>query len=51
MGLEENIVIVPGKRRVGSRAGGIQEGPDIRLANGRLTKHREQAIEKENKNY
>lgn len=31
MGLEENIVIVPGKLRAGSHAGGIQEGLTLDL--------------------
>lgn len=31
MGLEENIVIVPGKRRAGSHAGGSQEGLTLEL--------------------
>lgn len=31
MGLEENIVIVPGKRRAGSHAGSSQEGPTLDL--------------------
>ena len=31
MGLEENIVIVPGKRRAGSNAGGSQEGLTLDL--------------------
>lgn len=31
MGLEESIVIVPGKRRAGSHAGGSQEGLTLEL--------------------
>ena len=34
MGLEENIVIVPGKRGAGSRAGGSQDGLTLDLLMG-----------------
>lgn len=48
MGLEDNIVKVPGKRRAGSNAGGSQEGLTLDLLMEGLTEHREDGMEKEN---
>lgn len=48
MGLEENIVIAPGKRGAREPCRRQRGRPDIRLANGRLTEHREDGMEREN---